>query len=80
MRYNVPKFLQPLMKKTKFMGTLRLSPKEGANPIIEAACSDKYDKVSGKYFDRFTQKDASKKVFDKDVVAKLSEYTKSIVA
>ena len=80
MRYNIPKFLQPLMKKTKFMGTLRLSPKEGANPIIEAACSDKYDKVSGKYFDRFTQKDASKKVFDKDVVAKLSEYTKSIVA
>lgn len=71
-RYITPKFL------LKIMGIFILSSKGGADPIIEAACSDKYEKVSGKYFHRFKQKEASKKVFDKDVVAKLSEYTESI--
>ena len=75
-RYMTPKFLRPM---NKIMGMFILSPKGGADPIIEAALSDKYENVSGQYFHRFKQKDASKKVFDKDVVAKLSEYTKSIV-
>ena len=75
-RYMIPKFLRPM---DKIMGMFILSPKGGADPIIEAALSDKYENVSGQYFHRFKQKDASKKVFDKDVVAKLSEYTKSIV-
>ena len=76
-RYMIPKFMRPL---DKIMSMFILSPKGGAGPIIEAALSDKYEKVSGQYFHRFKQKDASKKVFDKDVIAKLSEYTKSIVA
>ncbi len=75
-RYMTPKFMRPM---NKIMGMFILSPKGGADPIIEAALSDKYENVSGQYFHRFKQKDASKKVFDKDVVAKLSEYTKSIV-
>jgi NAD(P)-dependent dehydrogenase (short-subunit alcohol dehydrogenase family) len=76
-RYMTPKFMRPM---NKIMGMFILSPKGGADPIIEAALSDKYENVSGQYFHRFKQKDASKKVFDKDVIAKLSEYTKSIVA
>ena len=75
--YFDTKFMRPM---NKIMGMFILSPKGGADPIIEAALSDKYEKVSGQYFHRFKQKDASKKVFDKDVVTKLSEYTKSIVA
>ena len=70
----IPKFMQPLKA---YM--LRLSPKEGANPIIEVACSDKYEKVSGKYFDRFKEKEPSKKVFDITITSKLFEYTNSII-
>lgn len=74
-RYFTPRFMRPM---NKIFGIFMLSSKSGADPIIEVACSDKYEKVSGKYFHRFKQKEASKKVFDKDVVAKLSEYTESI--
>ena len=70
----IPKFMQPLKA---YM--LRLSPKEGANPIIEVACSDKYEKVSGKYFDRFKEKEPSKKVFDTNITSKLLNYTQSII-
>ena len=63
----------------KLFGLFILSPKGGADPIIEVALSNKYEKVSGQYFHRFKQKDVSKKVFDKEVSSKLSEYTKSII-
>ena len=74
-RYFTPKFFKPF---NKLMGMFILSPQGGADPIIKAACSEKYDNINGKYFHRFKQKEASKKVFDKDVSSKLMEYTKSI--
>tara|TARA_B100001750_G_scaffold171473_1_gene139774 strand:+ start:409 stop:1254 length:846 start_codon:yes stop_codon:yes gene_type:complete len=75
-RQFTPKFMRPI---NKLLSLFILSPKGGADPIIEVALSNKYEKVSGQYFHRFKQKDVSKKVFDKEVSNKLSEYTKSIV-
>ena len=74
-RQFTPKFMRPL---NKLLGIFILSPKGGADPIIKAACSEEYENISGKYFHRFKQKEASKKVFDKNVSSKLMEYTKSI--
>ena len=68
----------PLQSFNKLLGLFILSPKGGADPIIKAACSQEYENITGKYFHRFKQKEASKKVFDKDVSSKLMEYTKSI--
>ena len=68
----------PLQSFNKLLGLFILSPKGGADPIIKAACSEEYENITGKYFHRFKQKEASKKVFDKDVSSKLMEYTKSI--
>jgi len=74
-RQFTPKFMRPL---NKLLGIFILSPKGGADPIIKAACSEEYENISGKYFHRFKQKEASKKVFDKNVSSKLMEYTQSI--
>ena len=74
-RQFTPKYLRPL---NKLLGLFILSPKGGADPIIEAACSQEYENITGKYFHRFKQKEASKKVFDNNVSSKLMEYTKSI--
>ena len=68
----------PLQSFNKLLGLFILSPKGGADPIIKAACSEEYENITGKYFHRFKQKEASKKVFDKNVSSKLMEYTKSI--
>ena len=68
----------PLQSFNKLLGLFILSPKGGADPIIKAACSQEYENITGKYFHRFKQKEASKKVFDKNVSSKLMEYTKSI--
>ena len=68
----------PLQSFNKLLGLFILSPEGGADPIIKAACSEEYENITGKYFHRFKQKEASKKVFDKDVSSKLMEYTKSI--
>lgn len=68
----------PLQSFNKLLGLFILSPKGGADPIIKAACSEEYENITGKYFHRFKQKKASKKVFDKNVSSKLMEYTKSI--
>ena len=68
----------PLQSFNKLLGLFILSPKGGADPIIRAACSEEYKNITGKYFHRFKQKKASKKVFDKNVSSKLMEYTKSI--
>ena len=68
----------PLQSFNKLLGLFILSPKGGADPIIRAACSEEYENITGKYFHRFKQKKASKKVFDKNVSSKLMEYTKSI--
>ena len=68
----------PLQSFNKLLGLFILSPKGGADPIIKAACSEEYENINGKYFHRFKQKKASKKVFDKNVSSKLMEYTKSI--
>ena len=68
----------PLQSFNKLLGLFILSPKGGADPIIKAACSQEYENITGKYYHRFKQKEASKKVFDKDVSSKLMEYTKSI--
>ena len=77
-REFIPKFILPLMKITRHLGTLNLSPKGGAAPIIEAGCSEEYKNITGKYFHRFKQKKASKKVFDKNISSKLMEYTQII--
>jgi len=74
-RQFTPKYMRPL---NKLLGVFILSPKGGAAPIIEAACSKEYENITGKYFHRFKQKKASKKVFDKNLSTKLMEYTKSI--
>ena len=74
-RQFTPKFMQPM---NKLLGLFILSPQGGADPIIKAACSEEYENITGKYFHRFKQKEASKKVFDKNVSSKLMEYTKSI--
>jgi len=74
-RQFTPKYMRPL---NKLLGLFILSPKGGADPIIEAACSQEYENITGKYFHRFKQKEASKKVFDNNVSSKLMEYTKSI--
>ena len=74
-RQFTPKFMRPF---NKLLGIFILSPKGGADPIIKAACSEEYENISGKYFHRFKQKEASKKVFDKNVSSKLMEYTQSI--
>tara|TARA_B100001750_G_scaffold244120_1_gene260771 strand:+ start:611 stop:1459 length:849 start_codon:yes stop_codon:yes gene_type:complete len=74
-RQFTPKFMRPV---NKLLGIFILSPKGGADPIIKAACSDEYENITGKYFHRFKQKEASKKVFDKNVSSKLMEYTKNI--
>ena len=68
----------PLQSFNKLLGLFILSPKGGADPIIKAACSEEYENITGKYYHRFKQKEASKKVFDKNVSSKLMEYTKSI--
>ena len=68
----------PLQSFNKLLGLFILSPKGGADPIIKAACSEEYENINGKYFHRFKQKKASKKVFDKNISSKLMEYTKSI--
>jgi NAD(P)-dependent dehydrogenase (short-subunit alcohol dehydrogenase family) len=68
----------PMKSFTKLLGLFILSPKGGADPIIKAACSEEYENITGKYFHRFKQKEASKKVFDKNVSSKLMKYTKSI--
>ena len=68
----------PLQSFNKLLGLFILSPEGGADPIIKAACSEEYENITGKYFHRFKQKKACKKVFDKDVSSKLMEYTKSI--
>ena len=68
----------PLQSFNKLLGLFILSPKGGADPIIKAACSQEYENITGKYFHRFKQKEASKKVFDNNVSSKLMEYTKSI--
>ena len=68
----------PLQSFNKLLGLFILSPKGGADPIIKASCSEEYEKINGKYFHRFKQKKASKKVFDKNISSKLMEYTKSI--
>ena len=68
----------PLQSFNKLLGLFILSPKGGADPIIKAACSQEYENITGKYFHRFKQKEASKKVFDKNVSSKLMEYTQSI--
>ena len=68
----------PLQSFNKLLGLFILSPKGGADPIIKADCSEEYENITGKYFHRFKQKEASKKVFDKNVSSKLMEYTKSI--
>ena len=74
-RQFTPKFMRPV---NKLLGLFILSPQGGADPIIKAACSEEYENITGKYFHRFKQKEASKKVFDKNVSSKLMEYTKSI--
>ena len=74
-RQFTPKFMQPM---NKLLGLFILSPQGGADPIIKAACSEEYENITGKYFHRFKQKEASKKVFDKNVSSKLMEYTQSI--
>ena len=74
-RQFTPKFMRPV---NKLLGIFILSPKGGADPIIKAACSDEYENITGKYFHRFKQKEASKKVFDKNVSSKLMEYTQNI--
>ena len=74
-RQFTPKFMQPM---NKLLGLFILSPQGGADPIIKAACSEEYENITGKYFHRFKQKEASKKVFDKNVSSKLMEYTKNI--
>ena len=68
----------PLQSFNKLLGLFILSQEGGADPIIKAACSEEYENITGKYFHRFKQKKASKKVFDKNVSSKLMEYTKSI--
>ena len=75
-RYIMPKFMIPF---GKLIGMFILSPKGGADPIIHVACADELEKVTGKYFHRFKEKEPSKKVFDTNITSKLLNYTQSII-
>ena len=70
-RYMTPKFLMPF---TKLMGMFILSPRGGAEPIINVACSDELEKTTGKYFHRFKER-SPKKVSNEALNSKLLEYT-----
>jgi len=70
-RYMTPKFLMPF---TKLMGMFILSPRGGAEPIINVACSDELEKTTGTYFHRFKER-SPKKVSNEALNSKLLEYT-----
>ena len=74
-RYMTPRFMKPF---NIILGMLILSAKDGAAPIIKAACSNEFDQITGKFYHRFKERKPSKNVFDNDLNLKLLKYTENI--
>ena len=74
-RHMTPRFMKPF---NIILGMFILSAKDGAAPIIKAACSNEFDQITGKFYHRFKERKPSKNVFDNDLNLKLLKYTENI--
>ena len=74
-RHMTPRFMKPF---NIILGMFILSAKDGAAPIIKAACSNEFDQITGKFYHRFRERKPSKNVFDTDLNLKLLKYTENI--
>jgi len=74
-RHMTPRFMKPF---NIILGMFILSAKDGAAPIIKAACSNEFDQITGKFYHRFRERKPSKNVFDNDLNLKLLKYTENI--
>ena len=75
-RYIIPKFMRPPFNI--IFGMFILSSKDGAAPIIKAACSNEFDQITGKFYHRFKERKPSKHTFNDDLNLKLLKYTENI--
>ena len=74
-RHMTTRFMKPF---NIILGMFILSAKDGAAPIIKAACSNEFDQITGKFYHRFKERKPSKNVFDNDLNLKLLKYTENI--
>ena len=74
-RHMTPRIMKPF---NIILGMFILSAKDGAAPIIKAACSNEFDQITGKFYHRFKERIPSKNVFDNDLNLKLLKYTENI--